>query len=175
MKTILTIPETYRGHCKVVINHQDLDIFTRNILVLFLAITTPYGESDGNCQRQMSCALHLWYSAFLTAGQQDCLSSVLKGIIHDCTEATKESAATRAHFEYGNSVLVTAFSPEQLDRLKSVLIHQECLTFERAKESRDLYMDSQHPHLIAEEGGSRLNLSDMSKGQNHPTLTHECS
>lgn len=156
MKTILSIPETYRGRCKLVINHPDLDTFTRNILVLFLAISAPNSSvSDVSCERQMSCALHLWYSAFLTKGQHSCLNSTLKGIIHDCLQVKQKSAETRAHFKYGNSVIVTAFSPEQLHHLRTLLVQSELMTYQSAKEIRDNLMNHPHSRILDEQEAGR--------------------
>ena len=60
VKSLTGLPETYMGHCEVVVNDKDSDIVARNAILLLTAlhfspdVATPM-------------MLHLWYSALIPA------------------------------------------------------------------------------------------------------------
>jgi hypothetical protein len=78
MTTIINIPEDYRGTCAVVINQPDIDLFTRNLLILLLTLCIGGPQHEEKALSNMRLALHLWYSASLTRDQHE----EMKNIIH---------------------------------------------------------------------------------------------
>jgi hypothetical protein len=59
VKTVAQLPQSYTGHCEIVINDRDFDIVARNATLLLIAIYYP-------AELSAEVMLHVWYSAFIT-------------------------------------------------------------------------------------------------------------
>ena len=86
MKSLIGLPETYAGHCGVVVNDKDSDIVARNAILLLIAlhfspeVATPM-------------MLHLWYSALMPAQMLQSLRDNILPLIQEVCDKIQAKPA----------------------------------------------------------------------------------
>jgi hypothetical protein len=76
IKTLTGLPETYSGHCEVVVNDRDFDIVARNVILLLMAL-----QFDPDTATPIM--LHMWYSALIPAQMLRCLQEKVLPLVQD--------------------------------------------------------------------------------------------
>lgn len=74
VKTIVCLPEEYKGHVHIDVNDRDETVVSRNLLILLVAFHLPPEEAS-------LIILHLWYSAFLSGDLVESIQSKIAPLV----------------------------------------------------------------------------------------------
>ena len=115
MKSLIGLPETYAGHCEVVVNDKDSDIVARNAILLLIAlhfspeVATPM-------------MLHIWYSALLPGQMLHSLRDNILPLVQEvCNKIQAKPAQSLLSktWIYGTRSLRLVLTKNQWDHLPS--------------------------------------------------------
>ncbi|KAF3032330.1 hypothetical protein E8E12_003854 [Didymella heteroderae] len=132
IKTIVGLPEGYKGECVAVFNDMDFLIVARNAIMLLIAF---YFESE----IAVPMIIHLWYSALLPSSMMQAIqSNIFPMIDHVCQKIkTKPGGALQAKtFEIGGRKLRITLKKGEWARLARFCQVPEGLTAEAAQQIR---------------------------------------
>ncbi|KPI40874.1 uncharacterized protein AB675_10844 [Cyphellophora attinorum] len=85
--TVNALPASFNNIVNIHINHWDIDVVTRNITLLILALTDP--EDTEDVGDVLDCMIHVWYSAFLTPKHRDLIKRLVLPRIQPAVDATR--------------------------------------------------------------------------------------
>lgn len=117
LKSLTGLPDSYAGHCEVVINDMDFDIVARNSILLLTSL--HFGPSEAT-----PIMLHLWYSAFIPEQIFRLLQDEILPLIQQVCEKIQGKPATSLQaktWSYGERSLRLVLSKTMWDRLPSYL------------------------------------------------------
>ena len=113
MKSLVGLPETYAGHCEVVVNDRDLDIVARNAILLLIAL-------HFSPETAAPMMLHLWYSALIPAQMlrslQDNILPLIQEVCNKIQAKPAQSLLSKT-WTYGTRSLRLVLTKEQWDHL----------------------------------------------------------
>ena len=113
MKSLIGLPETYAGHCEVVINDKDSDIVARNAILLLIALHFSPKEAT-------PMMLHIWYSALVPAQMLESLRDNILPLIQEvCNKIQAKPAQLflSKTWTYGTRSLRLILTKEQWNHL----------------------------------------------------------
>ena len=113
MKSLTGLPETYAGHCEIVVNDKDSDIVARNAILLLTAL---HFSPDAATPMM----LHMWYSALVPARMLRSLrDSVLPLVQEVCNKIQAKPARSLLSktWTYGTRSLRLVLTKEQWNHL----------------------------------------------------------
>lgn len=79
VKTVSSIPETFRKSISIVLNDRDPEIVIRNTILLLIFLTAE------EIKEAVDCMTHVWYSAFIQSNHLSILQGKLRTLIADVT------------------------------------------------------------------------------------------
>jgi hypothetical protein len=100
VKTIVSLPEQYKGSVAFVINNNHFEVAARNILITLIALTTS------NEDEAVHCMLHIWYSAFITARDREIITQNVLPLITVVLKLTEDRESEGEDQNDEKSVLV---------------------------------------------------------------------
>ena len=113
MKSLVGLPETYAGHCEIVINDRDSDIVARNAILLLIALHfSPEAATP--------MMLHMWYSALVPAQMLRSIRDNILPLIQEvCNkiEAKPAQSMLSKTWTYGTRSLRLVLTKEQWNHL----------------------------------------------------------
>ena len=113
MKSLVGLPETYAGHCQLVVNDKDSDIVARNAILLLVAL-------HFSPETAAPMMLHLWYSALIPAQMLRSLQENILPLIQEvCNKIQAKPAQSLLSktWTYGTRSLRLVLTKEQWDHL----------------------------------------------------------
>ncbi len=132
IKSVLGLPQRYTGTLETVVNDRDLDIVSRNAILLLTAL-----HFDPNTAAILM--LHLWYSALLPGWILDQLREFILPLIQDvCTkiEAKPSRTIVSSKWAFGARSLQLVLSREHWNLLLSYFEVPEGLSPTKAQQIR---------------------------------------
>ncbi|GAB7359234.1 hypothetical protein MBLNU230_g5893t1 [Neophaeotheca triangularis] len=134
VKTLASVPSTFKGKMIVTINDLDFDLVARNAVLLLIAFAAESPE------KAVDCMIHIWYSASI--GQEH--SKLLQGVVRECVQ----DVCTKIETKPAGTLLGKTWEFKMQGSLRLVLPKEqwfkllkyfECpkdLTLSRAEEAR---------------------------------------
>ena len=132
-KTIAQIPSSYNKSVDVTINDRDLDIVTRNAIMLLIALVVD------DIDEAVDCIIHVWYSALIRKSDLHILQQRIRPLIESVCENIK-GKAHHIHlaktWTFGQRSLRLVLEKSSWDNLLFSMNIPEGLTAERASQVR---------------------------------------
>ncbi|RSM13230.1 hypothetical protein CDV31_005934 [Fusarium ambrosium] len=93
IKTVTSLPESFRKRIAITINDNDFEVVARNIILLLTAMFSVEPEDGANRM------IHIWYSAFIERSHLQFLHSVVRPKIQKVCSKLENKAPNHLHSE----------------------------------------------------------------------------
>lgn len=131
--TIARIPDRYDGIIKATVNDRDIDIVSRNVILLLIALVVE------NSDEAVDCMLHVWYSAFLRKSHisllHDYVRPLLEGVYQKIMHKDGESLLSKT-WSFGRRKLRLVLKKSAWEQLLSRLGTSTSMTADKARAAR---------------------------------------
>jgi hypothetical protein len=92
IKTLRSLPESFRRHIDVTVNDWEFDVVARNMITIFLVFASLDGLSSDPASygSAAEALIHVWYSAFITQTLHSSLQNKVGALLRNsCTHTTE--------------------------------------------------------------------------------------
>jgi hypothetical protein len=90
VKTLAMLPSGYNHNMEIVINDRDLDIVTRNLILLLIAMVVE------DVDEAAECIIHIWYSSHIRESDLDILQHRIQPLVNAVCEKIKHKPSKQA-------------------------------------------------------------------------------
>lgn len=133
VKTITQLPEDYNQPINITLNDRDLDIVSRNVVMLLIALLV------NNIDEAIDCVMHVWYSAFIRKSHLGILQQQVRPLIQSVCEKIKAKMPGNflgKTWEFGHHSLRLILQKSSWEHVLNSLHVPEGLTTDRANQIR---------------------------------------
>lgn len=133
VKTVVQLPASYNQPINIVINDRDLDIVTRNVIMLLLAITAEHQDEV------IDCMIHVWYSALIRDADLIILNQKIRPLIEGVCNKIRGKPATTVlgkTWTFGQRSLRLVLEKSSWERVLCFLDIPDGLTTKKANNAR---------------------------------------
>ncbi|KAI9670303.1 MAG: hypothetical protein M1831_006517 [Alyxoria varia] len=143
LQTVVSVPESYKGTLKVVMNDIDMDVVALNFCIIALLARGPLEKED--C---LDTVIHLWYSARLKPSHVDAVKAHVRPIVADVVDKIQNQGASQMLSKKmkltGGNTLRVILKRDQWMQLLSKLDSEPPAAV--AKQSRDTMLSARIDH-----------------------------
>lgn len=132
VKTVVDIPQSYKGTCEIVLNDEDNWLVSRNVILLLVALVYDPEEAA-------ETLLHLWYSALIPKAMLQTLRSKVLPLVETVSNKSKDrtpEALVSKKWTFGSSSLRLVLQKHYWDVLLQYFENRDYLSLLDARRAR---------------------------------------
>tara|TARA_R110002003_G_scaffold2474_1_gene24379 strand:+ start:5833 stop:6426 length:594 start_codon:yes stop_codon:yes gene_type:complete len=142
IKTLCSLPESFRQQVDVTVNDWEIDAVARNAIILLLvfASLSDISTDPASYGTVAEALIHVWYSAFITqsllTSLQDKVGALLRDRCTHTTQVTQDGKIKKTWFSSQDRALSITLRADQWPQIEKFLDVPTALTRESAQEIR---------------------------------------